>query len=96
MSKITSEDVKKIAHLSRLELGQEEVQRLTGQLESILEYVDMLGEVDVTGIEPFISAAETGNVLREDVVRESLPREDALANAPRQDGSFFQVPAVVG
>ncbi len=96
MSKITTEDVKKIAHLSRLELGTEEIARFTGQLEHILEYVDMLGEVDVAGVEPFISAAETGNVLREDVVCASLPREDALANAPRQDNGFFQVPAVVG
>lgn len=96
MSKITAEDVKKIAHLSRLKLGEQEVERLTGELENILGYVDMLAEVDVAGVEPFISAAEEGNVLRADVVKESLPREDALANAPRQSNGFFQVPAVVG
>lgn len=96
MSKITVEDVKKIALLSRLELGNEEIERLTGQLESILEYVDTLSEVDVEGVEPFISAAEEGNVLREDVVRPSLTNEEALTNAPRQNNGFFQVPAVVG
>ena len=95
MSKISEQEVRKIAHLARLELGEEEVSRFTGQLENILEYVESLNEVDVEGVEPFISAAEAGNVLREDEVRESLPREAALSNAPRQSGGFFQVPAVV-
>lgn len=95
MSKITAADVKKIALLSRLNLDEAEVTRFTSQLENILEYVDTLTEVNVDGVEPFISAAEEGNVLREDVVRDSLPREAALANAPRQADGFFQVPAVV-
>ena len=95
MSKVSTEDIKKIALLSRLELGEEEVERFAGQLENILGYVEHLSEVDVDGVEPFISAAGSGNVLRNDIIGESLPNEEALANAPRKGDGFFKVPAVV-
>lgn len=95
MSKITAEDVRKIALLSRLQLGEAEVEKFAGQLESILGYVDTLAEVNVDNIEPFISAAAGENVFRDDVPGQTLLREEALQNAPRQGDGFFQVPAVV-
>lgn len=95
MSKITPDDVRKIALLSRLSLDEAEIAKFTGQLEAVLEYVDLLTEADVEGVEPFINAGATGNVLRADEVRDSLPTEQALANAPRSGAGFFEVPAVV-
>lgn len=95
MSKITPDDVRKIALLSRLSLDEAEIAKFTGQLEAVLEYVDLLTEADVEGVEPFISAGAAGNVLRADEVRDSLPTEQALANAPRSGAGFFEVPAVV-
>ncbi len=95
MSKITEEDIKKIALLSRLELDEKEVGKFAGQLESILEYIEHLSEVDIEGVEPFISAAASGNVFREDRIIPSLPNEKALQNAPKSGEGFFKVPAVI-
>jgi aspartyl-tRNA(Asn)/glutamyl-tRNA(Gln) amidotransferase subunit C len=94
MSHITREEVTKIAHLSRIKLSEEETDLFAKQLEDILGYVAKLGEVDVEGVEPFLNAAADGNVFREDVVIESLPRDAALANAPERKDAFFKVPAV--
>ena len=98
MSKITTEDVKKIALLSRLELNDGEVEMFRGQLGSILEYVEMLSEVDVENVEPFINAASAGSVFRNDILRpdeENISNQQATANAPLQGDGFFKVPAVV-
>jgi aspartyl-tRNA(Asn)/glutamyl-tRNA(Gln) amidotransferase subunit C len=94
--KITIEQVKQVAVLARLELPPERLAKLTGQLESILEYVAKIGEVDMTGVEPIAHALPLHNVLREDVVEPSLPLEKVLANAPQSDGPFFKVPKVIG
>lgn len=90
-----SEEVRKVANLARLELSEEEVNTYAGQLTSILEYVTLLNEVDTEGVEPMVHAIDQGNVFRADEVRPSLAREDALANAPRTDGQYFQVPQVI-
>lgn len=95
MSGITPEDIRKIALLSRLELGGDEIIKFTPQLEAVLEYVDTLREVDVEGVEPFINAGARGNFLRDDVCRKSLSNQQALANSPRKGEGFFKVPAVV-
>ncbi|MBN1256843.1 MAG: Asp-tRNA(Asn)/Glu-tRNA(Gln) amidotransferase subunit GatC [Planctomycetes bacterium] len=93
---ISREDVKYVAHLARLEISQEEEEMFCRQLGDILEYIDQLQEVEIAGVEPYISAAPTGNVFREDVVGESLSPEVATANAPEHDGAGFLVPKVVG
>jgi aspartyl-tRNA(Asn)/glutamyl-tRNA(Gln) amidotransferase subunit C len=93
---IAPEQVLHVAKLARLALGEAEVQRLAGQLESILEYIGHIGEVDVTGVEPMAHALPVVNVLREDVVGPSLPLDKALQNAPDTDGPFFKVPKVIG
>ena len=93
---ITPEQVRHVAKLARLHLDEPQLQRLEGQLESILEYVAKLREVDVTGVEPLAHALPLTNVLRDDVVEPSLPLEKVLQNAPESDGPFFKVPKVIG
>ena len=93
---LTLEDVKHVAKLSRLALPDERLAKLTGELESILGYIDKLAEVDVTNVEPMAHALPVHNVLREDVPQDALPLEKVLQNAPETDGPFFKVPKVIG
>ena len=95
MSRITSEEVRELALLARLALSEQEVARMTGDLGAILSYVDALRELDTTGVEPMTHAVPFDCPLREDVVAPSLPVDEALANAPRREASFFQVPRIV-
>jgi aspartyl-tRNA(Asn)/glutamyl-tRNA(Gln) amidotransferase subunit C len=94
--KISLEQVRHVAKLSRLALSDEQARKFTTQLESILEYVAKLNEVDMSGVEPMTHALPLHNVLREDVVEPSLPVEQVLMNAPESDGPFFKVPKVIG
>jgi aspartyl-tRNA(Asn)/glutamyl-tRNA(Gln) amidotransferase subunit C len=94
--KLNVEDVRKVARLARLSMDEAKLARLTPQLESILEYVAKIGEVDVAGVQPMAHALPLANVLREDVVEPSLPIEKVLQNAPEIDGRFFKVPKVIG
>jgi aspartyl-tRNA(Asn)/glutamyl-tRNA(Gln) amidotransferase subunit C len=94
--KLTRAEVEKVALLARLRLTDAELDAMTGQLGSILEYVRQLGELDTDAVAPMAHAVELTNVLAEDELGQSLPREAALANAPRADGEFYLVPAVLG
>ncbi len=94
--KITLEQVQHVAKLARLDLSADRLGKLTSQLESILEYVAKIGEVDTTGVEPMAHALPLHNVLRADVVEPSLSLEQVLRNAPDTDGPFFKVPKVIG
>ena len=94
--KITLEQVQHVAKLARLDLPPERLAKLTGELESILEYVAKIGQVDTAGVEPMAHALPLHNVLREDVVEPSLPLAKVLQNAPDTDGPFFKVPKVIG
>jgi aspartyl-tRNA(Asn)/glutamyl-tRNA(Gln) amidotransferase subunit C len=93
--KITVDQVRYVADLARLELAPGEEGRLTGQLNAILEYMDQLGEVDTTGVEPTSHVLPLTNVMREDVVGECLPNAAALANAPAADQGHFAVPKIL-
>ena len=93
---ITPEQVRNVAKLARLALDEPQLQRLEGQLESILEYVARVREADVTGVEPMAHALPLTNVLRDDVVEPSLPIDQVLRNAPDTDGRFFKVPKIIG
>jgi aspartyl-tRNA(Asn)/glutamyl-tRNA(Gln) amidotransferase subunit C len=93
---LTRADVEKVALLARLQLSEQELQTMTGQLAQIVGYVDHLAEVDTEGVEPMAHAVETANVFAEDRVEPSLPREQALANAPSHNGRGYLVPAVLG
>ena len=94
--KISLEQVRHVAKLARLSLTDEQSERFAGQLESILEYVAKIEQVDVKGVEPMAHVLPMKNVLREDVVGESLPVEEVLKNAPDRDGPFFKVPKIIG
>jgi aspartyl-tRNA(Asn)/glutamyl-tRNA(Gln) amidotransferase subunit C len=93
---ISRQDIGKVALLARLQLTDEELSKMTVELAQIVGYVDQLAEVDTSGIEPMAHAIETANVFRDDVVVQSLPREEALANAPHRDERGYLVPAVLG
>lgn len=87
--------VRHIARLARVELGEDELARFARELATIVGYFDKLAELDTDGVEPLLHAVEEQNVLRPDEVADSLGTEAALANAPRQDGSFFCVPRIL-
>ncbi len=81
--------------LARLRLSDFERDQLTSDLQSILDMVDKLRELDTTGVEPLIYLNDQGNVWREDEVGTQLTPEQALQNAPKHDGRFFRVPKVI-
>lgn len=92
---LTAEQVRWVAHLSRLQLSEAELQTMTPQLASILGYVDQLQKIDTSGVEPLVHPLEQDNIFREDALRPSLSPAEALANAPERLGNLFQVPAVL-
>jgi aspartyl-tRNA(Asn)/glutamyl-tRNA(Gln) amidotransferase subunit C len=95
MSRITGDEVRELALLARLRLSEQEVTAMTDNLGAILEYVDALRELDTASIEPMTHAVPFDCPTREDEVKPSLSPDEALANAPRRDGSFFQVPRIL-
>lgn len=92
---LSREEVQKVALLARLKLTSEELELMTRQLNQIVEYVEQLREVDTTDVEPLAHPLPVTNRFRDDEVRPSLPREEALKNAPDHDGEFFLVPPVL-
>jgi aspartyl-tRNA(Asn)/glutamyl-tRNA(Gln) amidotransferase subunit C len=93
---ISRQEVEKVSLLGRLLLSDEELDTMTHQLGDILGYVELLSEVDTENVEPMAHALDVANAFREDKVRPSLDREDALANAPNRDAECYLVPAVLG
>jgi aspartyl-tRNA(Asn)/glutamyl-tRNA(Gln) amidotransferase subunit C len=95
-TEITAELVRHIGKLSRLQLSDEEVEMFTRQLREVLEAFGKLEQLDTEDVEPMAHAVELSNVLAEDVPHKSLAPDEALANAPQRDNSFFKVPKVIG
>ena len=98
MSKITIDDVKETALLARLELSDEELQRLTRELDAILGYMDLLDKLDVTSVEPMTHAVSLDLPLRDDALfalEPHLPLDDALGDAPRRHDGLFEVPKII-
>jgi aspartyl-tRNA(Asn)/glutamyl-tRNA(Gln) amidotransferase subunit C len=109
--KVSEKDVSYVADLANLELTPEERTRMVRDLNSILEYIDRLNQLDTRNVAPMAQVSDRYGVdeskqgserfayaTREDIhngLRESLPREEALANAPESDGVFFEVPKVI-
>ena len=91
----TDFNVKYVAHLARLSLSAEEEQKLGGQLNNIIGFVEQLKSVDVSNVEATAHAVPTVNVTRADEVRPSISHEDALRNAPKQSNGLFMVPKIV-
>jgi len=93
--KISEKEVEHIALLARLKLSEEEKGLYTEQLNSILEYADIIEQIDTKNVSPTAHAVELFNVLRDDEVRDSMPREKVLKNAPEAEEGFFRVPRIV-
>jgi aspartyl-tRNA(Asn)/glutamyl-tRNA(Gln) amidotransferase subunit C len=96
MAVLSRSDVEHVAHLARLGLTEDELARLEGQLNHILDQYTILATLDTDAIAPTAQTIELENILRDDVPLASLPVEDALANAPERDGDFIVVPAIIG
>jgi aspartyl-tRNA(Asn)/glutamyl-tRNA(Gln) amidotransferase subunit C len=90
---ISRDEVLHVARLAWLALTEEEIERLTGELDKILEAVGIVSELDLGGVPPTSHPLELVNVAAEDLPEDPLPREDALANAPAAEDGFFKVPA---
>jgi aspartyl-tRNA(Asn)/glutamyl-tRNA(Gln) amidotransferase subunit C len=93
---ISKEDVLHVADLARLGLTEEEVERFGEQLNAILEAVGKVSELDLSDVEPMSHPLELVNVWAEDEPWQSLTLEEALANAPDREGSYFRVPPTTG
>ena len=91
---LTIAEVEHVAHLARLRLSAEELEKMRTDLSAILDHIDLLKEVDVSDVAPTAQVTDLFNVMREDAVRPSLPREDVLANAPDQRDGMFRVKAI--
>jgi len=92
---LSADEVAKVALLARLRISPDELETFTGQLNSIVEFVAQLQELSTADVEPLAHGVEVRNVFRDDVRGPSLPREAALANAPRRNAESFLVPAVL-
>ena len=94
---ITEKDVLRVAELARLNLTEEDTKTYTTQLGRILAHVENLSQVDTTGVEPMTTGCgpDKEYALRKDVIEETLPREDALKNAPEQESGCFKVPQII-
>jgi len=93
--KLTREEVRQVATLARLRLTPDEEERLTGQLENILQYMEKLDQLDISGVEPFTHAVDVVNAFREDKVTNHANAEALLANAPDKNHTFFRVPKIM-
>ena len=93
--KLSREEVEHIAELAKVGLTDEEKTLFQEQLSAILEYAEMLQEIDTTTIPPTATVLPLRNVMRTDEARPSLPREDVLANAPQSEGGCFRVKAIL-
>ncbi len=93
---VTRKDVEYIADLARLKFSEDELDEYTSELNEILNYMEKLNELDTENIEPLSHPVEGTNAFREDKVKESIAREEALKNSPDKDEVFFKVPKVIG
>ena len=87
--------VEKLAHLSRLQFNELEKAEIKNDLQRMIAFVEKLNELNLDGMDPLLFMSEEVNVLREDEIKGSISREEALKNAPLHDGQFFLVPKVI-
>ena len=92
---VDAKTVRRIAHLARIAVAEEEVEHLRGELNAILAFVEQLSEVDVTGVEPMTSVTPMAMKKRADVVTDGGDADAVLRNAPAREGNYFAVPKVV-
>ena len=92
---ISREEVKHIAKLARLEFSEQEIDRFTEQLSTILDYVSKLNELETGNVKPTSHVIDLKNCFKEDEVKDSLPVDDSLRNAPQREKNFFKVPKII-
>jgi len=93
--KITRLEVEHVAKLARLELSDQEKEKLTDQLSNILTYVEKLNELDTKNVAPTSHVLDITNIMRDDAPGQSLPQERALANAPEKAAGHYKVPRII-
>lgn len=92
---VDKETVEKVAHLARLQLAEDEKEKMIVDMNKILGFMDKLNEIDTSGIEPLVYMTNEINVLREDVIKQEITHEEALLNAPKHDEDYFLVAKVI-
>lgn len=92
---ISADDVKYVAQLSRLEFKEDEIEKFTKDLSSIVGYVNKLNELDTEDVEALVNPIYIENDFREDETQDSLDRESVLLNAPEKEEGYFKVPTVI-
>ncbi|MCI1858121.1 MAG: Asp-tRNA(Asn)/Glu-tRNA(Gln) amidotransferase subunit GatC [Sporolactobacillus sp.] len=95
MSRISEAQVKHVADLARLSFSDEEMKKFTDQLGDMITFAEQLNELDTQGVEPTTHVLDMYNVLRDDVVQPSLPRDKALKNAPEKEDGQVKVPQIM-
>jgi aspartyl-tRNA(Asn)/glutamyl-tRNA(Gln) amidotransferase subunit C len=92
---VNDEMIDKLAHLARLKFNEEERQGIKTDLQRMITFVEKLNELDLDKVEPLLHMSQETNVLREDEIKGSISRKEALKNAPVHDEQFFKVPKVI-
>jgi len=92
---VDADTVRRVAHLARIAIAEDEVENLRGELNAILAFVEQLGEVNVEGVEPMTSVTPVAMKMRDDKVTDGGIPDDIIANAPAHEHHFFLVPKVV-
>lgn len=92
---VNDEMVEKLAHLSRLQFNDAEKTEIKNDLQRMIGFVEKLNELNLDTVEPMLFMSDEVNVLRDDQIKGSITREEALKNAPFHDGQFFKVPKVL-
>jgi aspartyl-tRNA(Asn)/glutamyl-tRNA(Gln) amidotransferase subunit C len=96
MGKIDYKTVDEVAHLARLEFADDAAKNeMVSDMNRMLAFVEKLNELDTKGVEPLIYMTDESNVLREDVVKETISQKEALLNAPKKDSDYFKAPKVI-
>jgi len=92
---VNDELVDKLAHLSRLKFEKAEKEEIKNDLQKMIAFVEKLNDLDTTGVKPLLHMTSEINILRNDEIKKSVSREEALKNAPLHDGKFFKTPQVI-
>ena len=93
--RISKEEVEKLAHLSRLQLDENAIDKMQGDMNKMLHFVDKISELDLEGVEPLAYMSDEVNILRTDKIEQNIRHEEALKNAPDKDTDYFRVPKVM-
>ena len=94
MKRISKDDVKHVAELAELEFGEKDIEKITSQLDRILDHVANINNANTEGIPPTSHILDIKNVFREDMAEESVTQESALKNAPDEENDGFKVPKI--